>query len=214
MIAGWQLAVGRWPKTLLLFVLNLIAFTILRLIFFAAFRPHPLPRADLLHALYLGLKFDARLAAIVALPLLFFASTAYVIAAEALLAILYAADFGTYAYVHERLNATMMRIATLEGSNDELRGARDAAMQRCDDLLVRVGVLEDEMKAAICTGYGPPEVLQIRDVPDPMPRKNEVCIRLFATAVTARSTASRWAFISVADRLCRYTRCRGSAFNS
>ncbi len=41
------------------------------------------------------------------------------------------------------------------------------------------------MKAAICTAYGPPEVLQIRSVPDPMPRNNEVCIRLFATAVTA-----------------------------
>ena len=41
------------------------------------------------------------------------------------------------------------------------------------------------MKAAVCTAYGPPEVLQIRSVPDPRPRNNEVCIRLFATAVTA-----------------------------
>src|ERR1700716_3353089 len=41
------------------------------------------------------------------------------------------------------------------------------------------------MKAAVCTGYGPPEVLQIRTVPDPRPRDKEVCIRLFATAVTA-----------------------------
>jgi NADPH:quinone reductase-like Zn-dependent oxidoreductase len=41
------------------------------------------------------------------------------------------------------------------------------------------------MKAVLCTGYGPPEVLQVRDVPDPRPRKNEVCIRLNATAVTA-----------------------------
>src|SRR6266516_1247841 len=41
------------------------------------------------------------------------------------------------------------------------------------------------MKAAICTAYGPPEVLQIRTVPDPRPRDKEVCIRLFATAVTA-----------------------------
>jgi NADPH:quinone reductase-like Zn-dependent oxidoreductase len=41
------------------------------------------------------------------------------------------------------------------------------------------------MKAVICTGYGPPEVLQVRNVPDPRPRKNEVCIRLVATAVTA-----------------------------
>jgi NADPH:quinone reductase-like Zn-dependent oxidoreductase len=41
------------------------------------------------------------------------------------------------------------------------------------------------MKAAVCTGYGPPEVLQIRTVPDPRPRKNEVCIRQVATSVTA-----------------------------
>src|SRR5260370_27844284 len=41
------------------------------------------------------------------------------------------------------------------------------------------------MRAAVCTAYGPPEVLQIRTVPDPRPRDNEVCIRLFATAVTA-----------------------------
>src|SRR5438445_13782564 len=41
------------------------------------------------------------------------------------------------------------------------------------------------MKAAVCTAYGPPEVLQIRTVPDPRPRDKEVCIRLFATAVTA-----------------------------
>jgi len=41
------------------------------------------------------------------------------------------------------------------------------------------------MKAAVCTAYGPPEVLQIRTVPDPRPRDKEVCIRLVATAVTA-----------------------------
>ena len=41
------------------------------------------------------------------------------------------------------------------------------------------------MRAAVCTAYGPPEVLQIRTVPDPRPQNNEVCIRLVATAVTA-----------------------------
>ncbi len=41
------------------------------------------------------------------------------------------------------------------------------------------------MRAAVCTAYGPPEVLQIRTVPDPRPRDKDVCIRLFATAVTA-----------------------------
>src|SRR2546423_7849483 len=41
------------------------------------------------------------------------------------------------------------------------------------------------MRAAVCTAYGPPEVLQIRTVPDPRPRDKEVCVRLVATAVTA-----------------------------
>src|SRR2546423_12204610 len=41
------------------------------------------------------------------------------------------------------------------------------------------------MRAAVCTAYGPPEVLQIRTVPDPRPRDKEVCVRLSATAVTA-----------------------------
>jgi len=41
------------------------------------------------------------------------------------------------------------------------------------------------VRAAVCTAYGPPEVLQIRTVPDPRPRDKEVCIRLVATAVTA-----------------------------
>ena len=41
------------------------------------------------------------------------------------------------------------------------------------------------MRAVVCTRYGPPEVLQLRDLPKPMPKSSEVCIKIFATAVTA-----------------------------
>src|SRR5437762_10839232 len=41
------------------------------------------------------------------------------------------------------------------------------------------------MKAAICTRYGPPEVLQIRDVETPVAGKSDVLIRIRATSVTA-----------------------------
>ena len=41
------------------------------------------------------------------------------------------------------------------------------------------------MKAIVCTRYGPPEVLQLKEVKKPIPRKNEVRIRIFATSVTA-----------------------------
>jgi NADPH:quinone reductase-like Zn-dependent oxidoreductase len=40
------------------------------------------------------------------------------------------------------------------------------------------------MKAAVCTRYGPPDVLQLRDVPDPLPGAKDVLIRIRATTVT------------------------------
>lgn len=40
------------------------------------------------------------------------------------------------------------------------------------------------MRAALCTRYGPPEVLQLRDVPQPTPGKRDLLIKVDAAAVT------------------------------
>lgn len=41
------------------------------------------------------------------------------------------------------------------------------------------------MKAVICPKYGPPEVLQIKDVPKPTPKKNELLIRVVASSLNS-----------------------------
>ena len=40
------------------------------------------------------------------------------------------------------------------------------------------------MRAVVCTAYGPPDVLQLRDVAKPVPKDNEVLVRMRATTVS------------------------------
>ena len=41
------------------------------------------------------------------------------------------------------------------------------------------------MKAAVCERYGPPEVVQIREVPKPVPGDGEVLVKVLATTVNS-----------------------------
>jgi NADPH:quinone reductase-like Zn-dependent oxidoreductase len=41
------------------------------------------------------------------------------------------------------------------------------------------------MRAIACTHYGPPDVLQLRDLPKPVPKDDEVLVRIRATTVSA-----------------------------
>lgn len=47
------------------------------------------------------------------------------------------------------------------------------------------------MKAIVCNKYGSPEVLTMKEVPRPIPKDNEVLIKIYATAVTASDVLMR-----------------------
>jgi len=57
------------------------------------------------------------------------------------------------------------------------------------------------LKAVVCTRYGPPEVLQVRELAVPVPRKNQVRIRISATAVTSSDCYLRGLSLSPAYRI-------------
>jgi NADPH:quinone reductase-like Zn-dependent oxidoreductase len=47
------------------------------------------------------------------------------------------------------------------------------------------------MKAALCTAYGSPEVMQIKEIPKPVPQENEILIKVSATTVSSADVRIR-----------------------
>ena len=58
-------------------------------------------------------------------------------------------------------------------------------------ILPYVGFNFEGMKAIVCSNYGGPEVLQLKDVPKPICGKNELLIQVMATAVNSADVKMR-----------------------
>ena len=111
---------------LALVAINLVVFLALRVVFWVAFRGTlaGAPWDDLAKAFYLGSKFDLRLALLLLLPLAVLGWIplldparrpvarlgwlAYLAAAQCAVLLLYFVDFGHYAWVRVRLNASLV----------------------------------------------------------------------------------------------------------
>jgi phosphoglycerol transferase MdoB-like AlkP superfamily enzyme len=113
----------------LVFLTNLAIFLLLRLVFLFAFIPDetPLFSSPVLKAFYIGFKFDARLAALICLPILFLSGipflnflknkagriiwTVYLVLTFAVILLVYFIDFGSFSYIKNRATSMLFAFA-------------------------------------------------------------------------------------------------------
>lgn len=129
MLKPWRALPGRLRFAFALALLDTLLFGLFRAAFFLRFRPDGSDYAAsaLGQAFYLGFKFDLRLAIGLVMPFLLLGWVkwidpvrgrpgrifwlGYLTVAQAALLVVYVVDAGTYAYIHTRLNATLLSLA-------------------------------------------------------------------------------------------------------
>lgn len=90
-------------------------------------------------------------------------------------------------------NGALPGLPEVETNKSPLAIAKESNNQEAIDLLRHylhsdeqvTSKLHNQMKAVICVRYGPPEVLQIHEVDQPIPNEHQILVKIMSTAVNS-----------------------------